>query len=57
MYVCELRVHTLSEVGARSVPELVILSRVRRRDLARSFRDMARSSDSRIGSSKATWYS
>ena len=41
---CELRVDKSSEIGARSIQELIILSRMRRRDMARSF-------DSGVGSS------
>ena len=40
---CELRVDKSSEIGARSIQELIILSRMRRRDMARSF-------DSGVGS-------
>ena len=44
IYVCDLRVHTLSEGGAKPTQELMILSRRRRRD-------MVRPSDSGVGSS------
>ena len=44
IYVCELRVHTLSEVGATPRQELILLSRMRRRDMTRLF-------DSGVGSS------
>ena len=44
VHVCELRLHTSSEVVARPAQELITLYRMRRRDMARAF-------DSGVGTS------